>query len=261
MVTVLQKPKVETQPPDAKKSRGKSLVFVGAGVLLLLFAVVGIAGIFAFNWFKTTPTDKPTNETAKAKVAEGTKVVPSGPTEFGQYWLEVLPDELITEPVRVSGNAPLKSGQAFKFHFELQDDGYLYIVGPGEGNKTTAFLTAKPAAKSGLSSNRVSKGSDFSFPDGIEKWLELDKKPGTENYSIIFSKTPLTAPSFLSAQATGKPLSETERTELSMFLAQHQTNPITEVNNKDTSAPFVSVKVPQPVENEPVIFSVRIQHE
>ena len=266
VVTVLQKEKQRQKPepqPEQKKSRGKSLVFIGAGVLLLILAVVGIAGVFAFNWFRTKPDDKPTTGTAKTKATETGKssTVATTPIEFGRYWLEVLPSELIAEPVRVAGAGPLKSGQAFKFHFELQQDGYLYIVGPGEGNQPTAFLTAKPAAISGLNSNQVSRGSDFSFPNGIEKWLELDKKPGTENYSIIFSTTPLTTPSFLSAQATGKPLSETERTELSVFLAQHPSNPLTAVDNKNASEPFVSVKVPQPGENQPIIFSVQIQHK
>ena len=135
-------------------------------------------------------------------------------SELGRYWLEVLPPGLIAEPKRVAGPVPLKSGQAFKFHFDFEQDGYLYIVGPGEGNQPTAFLTNQPATISGLEDNQVTKGADFSFPDGIEHWMELDKKAGTENYTIIFSKQKLTSPAFFNSQATGKPLEESEQAEL-----------------------------------------------
>ena len=148
--------------------------------------------------------------------------------------------------MRVAGGAvPLKSGQAFKFHFQLEQDGYLYIVGPGENSKPTAFLTEKPATISGLENNQVSKDTDFSFPDGIEKWLELDKKPGTEDYTIIFSPVKISSPAFFTEQATGKPLSETEQSEFEAFVAEKKTvEPVTELNDKNDAAPFVAIKVP-----------------
>jgi hypothetical protein len=93
--------------------------------------------------------------------------------------------------------------------------------------------------------------------------LELDKKPGTENYTIVFSPEPLSAPGFLDSEATGEPLNETEQTQLSDFLAKHKTSePVTEINDKDAAAPFVLVKVPKPDNaGGPVIFEVRIQHK
>jgi hypothetical protein len=165
--------------------------------------------------------------------------------------------------MRVAGAVPLASGQAFKFHFEFDQDGYLYIIGPGERNQPTAFLTDKPAAISGVETNRAAKGSDFSFPSGLEHWLELDKKPGTENYTIIFSPEALSSPAFLSSQATGKPLSDTEQSELNDFLATHKTSePVTELNDKDAAAPYVTVKVPSSSDSgAPLIFQVRIQHK
>ena len=48
---------------------------------------------------------------------------------------------------RVAGLVPLASGQSFKFHFAFNEDGYLYIFGPGENNQPTAFLTTKPLPK------------------------------------------------------------------------------------------------------------------
>jgi serine/threonine-protein kinase len=262
-VTIVREPQAQLAP---KKSRGKSLAFAGVAVLLLLLAVVGVGGYFAVNWLRAKPSDGSSAASGNKKTAAGSSgAAATAATEVGRYWLEVLPNDLVAEPLRVAGAVPLKSGQAFKFHFELSVDGYLYIIGPGEQNKSTAFLTDKPATISGLETNQVTKGSDFSFPSGVEHWLELDKKPGTENYTIIFSPTPLSAPAFLGSQATGKPLSETEQAELNNFLAQHKTsNPVTEINDKDAAAPFVAVKVPQSEANgsgAPVVFEVRIQHK
>ena len=269
-MTVLQAPRAVVAPAVPQKSRGKSLVFVGAGVLVLILAVVGVGGFLAFNWFKAKP-DESAAETGKKKNLANANG-PSGTdtsaptTEVAKYWLEVLPNSIAAQPARVAGAVPLASGQAFKFHFEIGEDGYLYIVGPGEGSKPTAFLTRKPAAVSGLDSNQVTKADDFSFPSGIEHWLELDKKPGTETYTIIFSREPLSEPALFSEQVTGKPLSETDRAEFNDFLAKHKTaEPVTELNDKDALAPFVTVKLPQsqaPKDSSaPLIFEVRIQHK
>jgi hypothetical protein len=223
-----------------------------------------VGGFFAVNWLKAKPDDTASKVNGNRKTtAKGTDGAANTATEFGRYWLEVLPNANAAQPMRVAGAVPLASGQAFKFHFELGENGYLYIIGPGERNQLTAFLTAKPATISGLETNQVTKGDDFSFPSGIEHWLELDKKPGTETYTVIFSPKPLSAPALFSSEATGKPLSETEQTELRDFLAKYKTSePITEINDKDAAAPFVAVKVPQSEgSGAPVVFEVRIQHK
>ncbi|HEY6230404.1 MAG TPA: protein kinase [Pyrinomonadaceae bacterium] len=250
---------------EQKKSRGKALVFVGAGVLLLVLAVVAVAGIFAFNWFK--PKAEETARTATAKnnpVKSGNgPIAPNAAAtmEFGRYWFEVLPNVLAAEPQRVAGAVPLASGQAFKFHFTLGQSGFLYIVGPGDKNKPTAFLTAKPAEISGLESNEVLKGSDFSFPSGIEHWLELDKKPGAETYTIVFSPEQLTQPEFLSS-AAGKPLTDSEQAELKELVAKYQaSDAVTEINDSDAAAPFVAIKVPHATAGAPVVFQIRIEHK
>jgi hypothetical protein len=268
-MTVQQQPRqpVAPAPVDAPitvpaKSRGKSVALVAAVVLILLVSVVGIGGFLAYNWFKDSG-DVANNGKTEATGATGTGAN-TGPSEFGRYWLEVLPPGLVAEPTRVAGGSvPLTSGQAFKFHFQLEEDGYLYIVGPGQGSKPTAFLTEKPAALSGLVSNQVSKDADFSFPNGIEKWLELDKKAGTEDYTIIFSPVKLSSPAFFTEQATGEPLSETEQSEFEAFVAQNKTvEPITELNDKNGSAPFVAIRVPGTRDaGSPMIFGVRIQHK
>jgi serine/threonine protein kinase len=242
-------------PLGQEKRRGKGLLIAGAALLLVILAVVGVGGIFAFSWFKS----KPGSAAAPATNPNSTAAT----TEFGRYWLETLPNAFIGDPVRVDNSVPLKSGEAFKFHFEFTENGFVYIVGPGEDNKPTAFLTEKPAAISGLASNEVVKGDDFSFPSGFDHWLELDKKPGIENYTIIFSSERLTTPAILTQQATGKPLADTERNELRDFLAQQQTStPLTEFNDKDEAAPYVALKIPAAKDpSKPVIFDIRIQHK
>ena len=264
-VTVLQTPKTPADLTGPQKSRGKPLLFIGAALLLLILVVVGVGGFFAVNWLKGKPDDSSSTTDRNRKTTKVADPANAGTTttEFGRYWLEVLPNASVTQPMRVAGAVPLASGQAFKFHFEFGDNGFLYIIGPGERNQLTAFLTAKPKAISGLETNQVTKGADFSFPSGDEHWLELDKKPGTENYTLIFSPEPLSAPAFLSSEATGKPLSETEQADLSDFLAKSKTSePVTEINDKDAAAPFVAVRVPQSEgSGAPVIFQVRIQHK
>lgn len=270
-MTVQQQPRIppaaasaEVTPASAPpKSRSKSLALVTAIVFILLIGIVGVGGFLAYNFLKGNG-EVVANGNAGTTGTTGNSGTTTTASEFGRYWLEVLPPGLIAEPMRVAGGAvPLKSGQAFKFHFQLEQDGYLYIVGPGENSKPTAFLTEKPAEISGLLDNQVSKDTDFSFPDGIEKWLELDKKPGTEDYTIIFSPVKLSSPAFFTEQATGKPLSETERSEFEAFVAEKKTvEPVTELNDKNDAAPFVTIKIPGARDTgSPVIFGVRIQHK
>jgi hypothetical protein len=246
-------------PLAEQKRGGKGLLIAGAILLLLIVAVVGVGGIFAFSWFKS----KPNTSAGTPGTNPASNPPASAASELGRYWLETLPNNFIGDPQRVAGAVPLKSGEAFKFHFEFSENGFVYIVGPGENNQPTAFLTDQPATISGLASNRAGKGDDFSFPSGFDHWLELDKKPGIENYTIIFSPEKLGAPAFLAQQATGKPLADSERNELKEFLAQQESSrPITELNEKDAAAPYVAVKVPAAKDRStPVIFQVRIEHK
>jgi hypothetical protein len=155
---------------------------------------------------------------------------------------------------------PLASGQKFKFHVMPREDGYLYIIGPGEGNVPTTFLTAKPVEVSGVDTNEVKTSADFAFPNGEDNWIQLDKTAGTEFWTIIFSPTPLSTPAFLNEEA-GSELTEAEQSELEGFRAQHKANaPTTDVING--ADPMVSVKVPAALEaGEPVVFDIRIEHK
>jgi hypothetical protein len=237
-------------------------LLVGAGALILIVLVAGVGGFVGYKWLTGSSENGTVVRNNEQTSTNGPAEETGGPTtDLGKYWLELLP---VTgdENVRVAGTVPLASGQPFKFHFQLAEDGYLYIIGPGQGNQLTAFLTAKPPAITGVTSNKVTKSSDFSFPTGITRWLELDQKPGTENYTVIFSTTPLSTPAFLNEEATGEPMPEAQQSEFKDFLSKHQaTAPQIEIEEKNTAEPFMLIKVPRSGgTGNPIVFPIRIQH-
>jgi len=247
-------------PQIAPPPRRKSILPIIGGMLVLLLIVGGVGGFFLMNWMKAKPAD--TNGGNKNGPANGSTAESATAKDAARYWLEIAPTTAEGQSLRVAGVVPLASGQSFKFHFTLSEDGYLYIVGPGEQNVPTAFLTTKPAAESGLQTNRVQKGIDFSFPGGNDHWLTLDKKPGAENYTLIFSPAPLASPQFLGAEATGRPLNATEQMELTSFLARYKNSPAAELNDKNAAEPFMTVKLPKSgAAGNPIVFEIRIEHK
>jgi len=267
IVTLQQAPSVSLDSARPEKAKGKSLALLGAGALILVLLVVGVGGFIAVNWLKDTPAGE---SAGSASGAPPNSAASTAPVEVGRYWLEVMPKSSASPASRVAGAVPLASGQAFQFHFQFETDGYVYIVGPGEGNNHIMFLTAKPdMEQAGLNQNRASKGTTFSFPtgkfpDGTPHSITLDKKPGTETFTVIFSPQPLSSPAFLSERATGEPLKASEQAELADFLAKYQsTEPVTELNDKDAAAPFVAVKLPPATRGSgaPIAFEIRIQHK
>jgi serine/threonine protein kinase len=253
-VTIPQAPAPQIVQP---KRRGP-MMLVGAGALVLLLGIVGVGGFFAVKWLTGKSDNTPRGNVNK-------NVTPTGVETkgLGRYWLELLPESPLGEPVRVAGVVPLASEQSFKFHFKFSEPGYLYIVGPGEKNQPTAFLTAKPPAISGLENNQVARDADFSFPSGLEHWLKLDKKAGEEDYTVIFSQTSLNEPKFLSAEATGEPLTQQEQIELTGFLEKYRTKaPKSELNDKTPNEPFMELKIPKSdPSGNPVVFEIRIEHK
>jgi hypothetical protein len=157
---------------------------------------------------------------------------------------------------------PIASGQYFKFHFTFAEDGYLYIVGPGpDKNQPIAFLTNKPSG-TGVSSNKVSKGIEFGFPKDDAKnvnSLTLDKHPGTDQFTVIFAKTPLSSPSFLNEPMNT--LTAAQQAELKDFISRYQSKPpVIEVDESNAQAPFMRVKAAPDQTSNPIVFVIHIQH-
>ena len=241
----------------AKKS--SALLIAGVGLVVLLL-IAGVGGYFVLSTMMNKPaantgkTDS-SNTTTTAEVAAG--------HEAGRYWVELNSADK-SDTVRADETVTLTSGQQFKFHFSPSENGYLYIIGPGNKNVPTTFLTDKPDKDFGVSSNEIKSGQDFSFPADSSKeesWMNLDKKPGTDEFTMIFSRNSLTTPAFLNEAALHE-LNETEQKELEDLVNQSKANLLGTEVIKTGSSPFVSVKVPQTAaEGAPVIFKIRIDHQ
>jgi serine/threonine-protein kinase len=248
-------PDIPKVAPVAPASKSKAGLLIGVAVVLILIVGGGIGAFLIWN--------KSRSSTAGAGNANITTARPeAAPREVSRYWLELEPAVAGGTPTQVAALVPLASGQSFKFHFIFDEDGYLYIFGPGgDTNEPTAFLTTKPLAKSGVTSNRVTKGVEFSFPKGELNSLTLDKNPGTDNFTVVFSKTPLSSPSFFNEQVTGEPLPATQQSDLKTFISRYQNRrPVTELDESNAQAPFVKVKAPPDQTNNPMVFEIRIQH-
>ena len=255
-VTALPAPKPAPEVPqiavERPASSRKAALLIAGVVTLVLVLAVGVGGVWLWNRSRTTTTTTGSGGTN----ANGAGEVVTAPVEISRYWLELEP-----QATRVAGLVPLASGQSFKFHFAFNEEGYLYIFGPGENNQTTAFLTSKPLAQSGVKSNKVTKGVEFSFPSGSGNSVTLDKNPGTDNFTVIFSKTQLASPSFLNEPVTGEPLSSAQQAELKSFVSKYQAKRVvTELDESSARAPFVSIKAAPDQTSNPIVFDVRIQH-
>jgi serine/threonine-protein kinase len=251
-------PSIAAQPIVAAR-KTSPLIFVGIGLVVLLL-IAGVGGYAVMHFMSSTPSNT-SSSTTPTKASEGADV--AGGHEVGRYWLQVNTKDK-SDAVRADEDVRMNSGQQFKFHFSPSENGYLYIVGPGENNAPTTFLTAKPAAEFGVDKNEVKSGQDFSFPADVgtnQSWLNLDKNSGTDEFTIIFSGTPLTTPAFLDANALKK-LGPAEQTEFDNAITKYKANLLGTETIKTGASPFVSVKVPQSAaEGVPVIFKIRIAHK
>lgn len=234
-------------------------------VALTAVALVLACGAVVAGWLvwqraqsrRAAPQDNP------AVVGPETpKTATPAPVEALSYWIEAFAGARAREGERVAraGSISLASGQQFKFHFSPAERGYFYIIGPGQGNAPTTFLTAQPLGI--MKTNQAAAGSDFTFPYGSGQVIQLDKNPGTEEYTIIFSTTPLLTPRFL-AERAGRELSPAELKELEDLRARAKTAaPGLDVKDAGGGLKSVSVSTPPPAEGSPqlVVFDVRIEH-
>ena len=261
-VTIPQAPRplvTDLPAPSASESKSGSKAGSKAGLLigLVVLAVIGVAvvvgGFLIYTKLKPSPSSTTVNNAAKPPA--NTSV------EASRYWLMLEPASSKDSPTRVAGLVPIASGQAFQVRFVFPENGYVYIVGPGgDNNEPTAFLTNKPAPETGLSSNEARGGTEFSFPSG-DGLLRLDAKPGTDKFTIIFSKTKLESPQFLSAKVVGKPLPQDQLKEFNDFVGKNmQKAPVTELDDSNNQSPFVRVKVDADRVGNPIVFEIRIQH-
>jgi serine/threonine protein kinase len=249
---------VMPSPPVAARKRSL-LPLVAIGVIVLLL-VLGAGGYAVIHFMSSSANSNAAKKDPSKSSA--TNDPAAGGHEVARYWFEVDTKDK-TDAVRAGDSVAMQSGQSFKFHFSPSESGYLYIIGPGNKNVPTTFLTTTPRAESGVFTNEVKSGLDFTFPgssDGKDHWITLDQNAGTDEFTLIFATTPLTSPDFLYGQA-GHELTANEQNQLGSMREQFKANLQGNEVIKAGASPFVSVKVPQNADGSPVIFTVRIEHK
>jgi serine/threonine-protein kinase len=255
MASSVTVPQVPTPAPPAvpvvaPAPKSKAGLLIGVAVVFVILIVAGVGGFLLWNKSRSGSTTNTSNTNTAA-------VVPAAPKEISRYWLELGP-ATAERKTKVAALVPIASGQKFTFHLVFDEDGYVYIIGPGNDNQLTAFLTSKPLRDTGLTTNKVSKGQELGFPKGDT--FTLDANPGTERYTIIFSKSQLLSPSFLDEPVTFEPLSATQRADFNAFVSKYHGTPLIELDESNPSAPFSRVKTSADPSNNPIVFDIRIQH-
>ncbi|MGQ0763055.1 MAG: protein kinase domain-containing protein [Acidobacteriota bacterium] len=243
-------PRAHLDVPIAR--RRSPLVLIGA-VALVFLILVGVGG-YAFVSFKGTNTG--------ATTPSGGSDLPVPMHEVGRYWIEVETENR-DAAMRAGETVAMQSGESFKFHFSPNENGFLYIVGPGSNNAPTTFLTYySPKFAAGV--NSIASGRDFVFPaDSADRsnWITLDRKAGVDEFTFVFSPAPLTSPAFFAAPAPHA-LTPADIKEWESFQAQARSAPPTIEVVKGGASPQTAVKVPQnETEKASVVFRVRIEHK
>ncbi|MFN2596808.1 MAG: protein kinase [Pyrinomonadaceae bacterium] len=249
----------------AARAGKKSRAWIALVVVALLFVVC--AGVVATGWFvwsrwqasRRAMLGEPPTATTGVGSGAATTSAPAK-VEALSYWIEAFESADAKEGERVAraGAISLASGQQFKFHFSPASRGYFYVVGPGGGNAPTTFLTAQPSGI--LKTNYAPAQSDFAYPYGAGQVLELDKNAGADEFTVIYSATPLLEPAFLAARP-GHALSPAEQKQLEDLRARAQTAATT-LDVQDTGAErAVTVNVPDREAARLVVFDIRIEHQ
>jgi serine/threonine protein kinase len=247
--------------PATPAPRRGSIALVIGGLLVVILLVLVVGGIFLIQSLRT-PESRVAGPAAKISPASETVAADK---EVARYWLEVVGNNRNDTRAQVVPMIPIASGSYFKFHFTPSQDGYLYIVGPNEHNKTTTFLTANPSPDAtGLSTNAVKEAVSLSVPtgslaNGEERWFQLDQKPGTETYTLIFSPTPLKSAQVFEGKI-GHELTAAEQAEVNSLREKYQSGG-PQYSDSNTGSPFVSVKANGAASGNPLVIDVRIEHK
>jgi serine/threonine protein kinase len=187
--------------PTAPRPRTNKVWLYMAAASLLLIAIFFLAG----RPFILRTADSPPTPARPA------------PVELIRYSLETMSPDGVKGVV--NGLEPIAAGLDLKLRFKARQRGFLYIVAPDEKDALRAFLTAQPTRSSGVVSNEVIADVDYVFPAGDDNWIGLTAGSLTTRFTIVFSPTPLTSPSFLAAPARDR-LTPAELEEWEAFQTQ-----------------------------------------
>jgi hypothetical protein len=106
-----------------------------------------------------------------------------------RYWIEMKRDG-VTQ--RVSNKMQFKSGDSIRFHVRSNINGYAYILlsSGSRGEQSVLF----PDEKAG-ESNKLDRTREYMLPQ--DGYLTFDQNPGTEKLTLLLSRTPIDAQSYL----------------------------------------------------------------
>ena len=242
---------------SSRRSGGKTLPSSFAISLLITLTV----GIVAYPAYKMWPGLF--QKTSRLSTSIPGPGEPSSRFEALRYYLEITPSNEAAgqKPIRATGLGPVEAGAKFRFHFKPTEDGYFYVIALAENGVPQTFLTSRATPPSGVVTESGVAGMDFHFPDG-EQWFTTRKDVESTPFTVIFSKTQLKAPAFLSSEA-GRDLTAEERQELTELKKRYAASApeLVAMKDKDGNQPFVSVLLPERAANEPIIFDVSIKRQ
>jgi serine/threonine protein kinase len=250
---VRQEQEKKVRAARSSKKNGRKALPPSFAITLLITLTAGIVAYPAYKMWPemfTNPAGLFTNI--------GAPVIKSR-FEALRYHLEIAPsdDAAGQRAIRATGLGPMEAGAKFKFHFKPMEGGYFYVIALGQNGVPQTFLTSRPMPSSGVVTNLSAAGRDFNFPDGGQ-WFSIRKDSENTPFTVIFSKTPLKAPSFLSSEA-GRDLTADEQQELMDLKKRYAAGAPELVAMKDGNQPFVSVQPPERAANEPIIFDISIK--
>ncbi|MBS1999571.1 MAG: DUF4384 domain-containing protein [Cyanobacteria bacterium SZAS LIN-2] len=113
-----------------------------------------------------------------------------------RYWIEMRRNGTTQ---RVSNKTQFRAGDSIRFHVRSNINGYAYILlsSGSQGEQSVLF----PNDKTG-EPNRLEGGREYVLPQ--DGGLTFDENPGTEKLTLLLSRTPIDAKSYLAKPAAEK---------------------------------------------------------
>jgi len=184
--------------------------------LCLLLSVIAALAYWRLNPLSgSSAANTPVGETAIAR-HDGSTPAPT-PFVAMRSYLEV--ESMAGGAELVAGDNQVVRGRFLKFHFRPTWRGYLYIIAPGERGGRATFLTAQPNSAWRVKDNLLKEETDYSFPPGEDKWIEVAGGVSSRTYTVIFAPKPLVQPRFLT-EAADRDLTASEERELAEMVKQ-----------------------------------------
>ena len=219
--------------------------------LCILLSVIAALAYWRLNPLSGSGAADPRlGETVNAR-PDGSTPAPT-PFVAMRSYLEV--ESMVGGAELVAGNNQVVRGRFLKFHFRPTWRGYLYIIAPGERGGRVTFLTAQPNSAWRVKDNLLEAGTDYSFPPGQKKWIEVSRGASSRTYIVIFAPKPLVQPRFLT-EAADRDLTASEERELAEMVKQFGQGVSVEAQDAQSI-----VNIPaERVSGEPFLFEIKFR--